>query len=103
MATVRVSAGFRPNKMLPSMCKGREECVLRVRVVCLCVSVCVCVFGNRQGRGAGELPQGIKRRTFTREGRKRGTEDAPLNQHCPALRAHNGLGALMPVHIYTQK
>ena len=36
MATVRVSAGFRPNKMLLSMREG-------VRGVCVCVCVCVCV------------------------------------------------------------
>lgn len=54
MATVRVSAGFRPSKMLLSVRKGRE------------VRVCVCLR-----RGAGGLPQGIERRTFTREGRRK--------------------------------
>lgn len=43
MATVRVSAGFRPNKMLLSMRAGRVEGGRGVRT---CIRLCVC--GERE-------------------------------------------------------
>lgn len=74
MATVRVSTGFWPNKMLLSMYEGGR-------------SVCVCVRGD--GR-AGRLPEGLKEDSQQKAGR-----EGKKKKDCEDGRTHATESALL--------
>lgn len=64
---------------------------MQVRV---CVRVCVCL-GMDRDEGAGGSPEGLKRRTFTEEGRKKKGNGRTQYRISTTLlkRAHTGLAA----------